>query len=167
MKAERKEIIERHLKEGRITVILSEGKVFYKSGKECKSKDPSGYYIVGIREGKNNYTYRVHEVIAVVMGLDVLGKDINHIDGVKTNNKPNNLEAITKKDNLLHAASTGLNKEIGSGHITRCVITQEIADEIRMLIAQGVSYTTISEKYGIAKCTISNIKHHRRWNNKK
>lgn len=164
MKAERKEIIERHLKEGKITAIVSEGRVFYKSGKECKAKDSGGYYAVCIREGKVKYTYRVHEVIAVILGLDVIGNDINHIDGVKTNDTPNNLEAITRGGNIYHAMRTGLNNEMGSGHITRCVITQEMADEIRELIEQGVSYNAISEKYGIAKCTISNIKHNRRWN---
>ena len=62
MKKERKDIIERHLREGKIIVSLEEGKVFYKSGKECTSVDTSGYYVVGIREGKKTYNYRVHEV---------------------------------------------------------------------------------------------------------
>ena len=163
MKKERKDIIERHLREGKIIVSLEEGKVFYKSGKECTSVDTSGYYVVGIREGKKTYNYRVHEVIAVVLGLDVIGNDINHIDGNKLNNNPHNIEAISRKENLIHATRTGLNNEIGSGHITNNKITKEIADEIRELIAQGVKYSVISEKYGIAQSTISNIKHHRRW----
>ena len=163
MKRERMESIQRIINDGRITVKLDEGRVFYKSGRECCTVDSCGYYHVGVREGKKTGNYRVHEIIAIVMGLDVLGNDINHIDGNKLNNKPENLEAISRKDNLLHAMRTGLSPQIGSGHITNNKITKEVAEEIKQLINQGVKYSVISEKYGIAQSTISNIKHGRRW----
>ena len=157
------ESIQRIINDGRITVKLDEGRVFYKSGRECCRVDSCGYYVVGVREGKKTGNYRVHEIIAIVMGLDVLGNDINHIDGNKLNNKPENLEAISRKDNLLHAMRTGLNPQIGSGHVTNNKITKEAAEEIKQLINQGVKYSVITEKYGIAQSTISNIKHGRRW----
>lgn len=49
-----------------------------------------------------SYSYYVHEVVAVVGGLNILNQTVNHIDGDKLNNRLSNLEAIPQIENNEH-----------------------------------------------------------------
>lgn len=74
-----------------------------------------GYNKVSIYENGNAHTFRVHRLVAEAFIDNPLQKpDINHIDGNKTNNNCNNLEWVTKSENMIHAYNTGLAK----GHPT-------------------------------------------------
>ena len=163
MNINRKQIIENHLSIGLIKADLSTGKVYYKSGKEATAKDKAGYYNMSVRYKGKRYCYRVHEVIAVAYGLDVVNKVVNHIDGVKTNNLPSNLEAVTIRENVLHAVRLGLNKETGSGHITNNKLTIDEVKKIKHMIAANIPLKDIAKEFNIAACTVSNIKTGKRW----
>jgi hypothetical protein len=52
----------------------------------------------------------IHRLVAETFLPKIAGKTcVNHIDGVKTNNRIDNLEWCTRKENNLHAYRTGLN----------------------------------------------------------
>ena len=97
-----------------------EGLIFSsKSNKFLKpSFDQQGYARVGIYIG--NYktkTIKIHRLIAETFIENPLNKkDVNHKDGIKSNNDLSNLEWATRSENIKHAFKNGLkiitNKQI-------------------------------------------------------
>lgn len=69
-----------------------------------------GYKMVSIVFSTDNVQKRyVHDLISeVFIGKKPLGKEVNHIDGDKTNNKVSNLEYITRSENIKHGLQNGL-----------------------------------------------------------
>ena len=69
----------------------------------------NGYLTVTLREGQKRCNELVHRLVAraFVPNEDGL-PEVNHIDGDKTNNRADNLEWCTRKQNMEHAAANGL-----------------------------------------------------------
>lgn len=67
----------------------------------------SGYAIVTLCKGENRYTRTIHRLVAEAF----LGESklvVNHKDGNKLNNRLDNLEYVTRSQNILHALDNGL-----------------------------------------------------------
>lgn len=76
---------------------------------ECVVK--SGYVVVHLRTNGVSKVYAVHRLIGRVFCSGYKeGLDINHKNGNKKDNKPENLEWVTRSENILHAYRTGLRK---------------------------------------------------------
>ena len=76
-------------------------------GKALSSKWLRNGYPSVSRNGESIY---VHRLVAMtfVTGFNKIKNCVNHIDGNKQNNKKENLEWVTKKENSIHASKTGL-----------------------------------------------------------
>ena len=73
--------------------------------------NPNGYRYVNLRKGKVAVNTRVHRLVAEHFISNLCSKKcVNHINGIKTDNKEINLEWATSSENNLHARVTGLNK---------------------------------------------------------
>lgn len=53
-------------------------------------------------------TFFIHQIVAVAAGHNIVGYEINHLDGNKHNNAIDNLEITDRSGNQLHAWRTGL-----------------------------------------------------------
>lgn len=96
-------------------LIISHGKKRYyqRNGKILKKAiNPYGYYCVTIKYlNGTQKVMGVHQLIAKTFIPNPDNKpQVNHIDGNKLNNKINNLEWCTVKENIQHAYKIGLNK---------------------------------------------------------
>ena len=84
--------------------------------------------------------------------------EVNHINGVKTDNLVENLEWCTRKENVTHAHKTGLIKPIKGKLHHNFKLTNEAIKEIRNLYDSGnFLQREIAEFYGVHQVTISEI----------
>lgn len=112
-------------------------------------------------DGKRNH-FDVHRLVArAFIGPVPPGHEVNHKGGVKTNNRPGNLEYVTRQQNLLHRTRI-LKIGIGEGH--HCAkLTNENVREIRRALAEGVSGYSLAKRFDVRTCTIYKIKHGQAW----
>ena len=91
-----------------------------------------GYQIVGASYGSTHYQY-VHRLVAETWIPNPNHyRDVNHINGDKTDNRVENLEWVTHSENIRHAYRTGLKKPSGGRKPTpiRIVETGEVFESI-------------------------------------
>lgn len=148
--------------------VRSKDRIIYKSDKTIQtlkgknlsqSTSSNGYKMVGIRfkNGVRNVT--VHKLVAEAFILkSAVPKKmcINHIDGVKSNNKFSNLEVVTYQQNQLHAFKTNLCKNIGENHCNAKFKTSDV-EKIRELYNGGNMQKDIAAIYGTSQAVISQI----------
>jgi len=72
--------------------------------------DLKGYIYVNLYKNKKGTAFRVHRLVAIAFILNPENKpQVNHKDGVKSNNYDWNLEWNTQSENIKHAFKNGLN----------------------------------------------------------
>jgi len=105
-----------------------------------------------------------HQLVATsFIGPYPNGMEINHIDGDKANNYLNNLEYVTRSENLCHAFRIDLRSLRGDNHSHNILVEKDIP-EIRMLLNEGdLSEREIGLMYGVKRSTIHNIRTKHSW----
>jgi hypothetical protein len=79
-----------------------------------------GYLEVKLSSGGRCKTYKTHRLVAETFVPNLEDKPVvNHKDGDKQNNFPDNLEWMTHSENLQHAYDTGL-KDQPKGKLSAC-----------------------------------------------
>lgn len=82
------------------------GVVYGKYGRPVRALS-KGY--IRVNHGRNKFYRDAHRLIwEAVNGPIPEGMQVNHINGIKTDNRIINLEVVTPRENLLHAYRTGL-----------------------------------------------------------
>jgi len=109
-------------------------------------------------------TKKVHRLVAeAFVGSIPIGYTVNHIDGIKANNRADNLEVITRGENISHSFQVIKTRtHVGFGN-PRAVLTEEKVREIRKKLLNGCSPSILVAEFGVTKHTISNIKVRKTW----
>lgn len=148
------EHIKNHLDELEVDVLKGEV-----TNKECKT-DRDGYLYVSLG-GK---TVRVHHIIgSLIFGERMVGYQINHINGIKHDNRPVNLEVVTPMENVKHAFETGLKKALRGEEIRTSKLKEEDIIRIRELRKEGKTLKEIGNMYGISFQQVSRIVRGEHW----
>lgn len=127
-----------------------------KNPRILKTSLSTGYEIFSIRVKNKNITYKVHKIVAeMFLGKMPPDKEcINHIDGVKTNNKAENLEYVTHAENRIHAIKTGLSSSAPNKKVTKNLI-EKIKNEF--IPTRRSNAIELSNKYNLSVSTIVRI----------
>ena len=154
---------------GRIKILstLEDKKVFVKD---------DGYIATTLGNGKQSYKY-VHRLVAEAFIKNKHNKpQVNHINGIKGDNRAENLEWMTPAENIRHAIDTGLlkykkkEKEIKNSKYSLgeeangSKLTPEEVIEIRVLWElREFKQVELAEKFGVDNSTINDIIRRKRW----
>ena len=135
-----------------------------------KTINNCGYLYVCLYDGLSKNKY-VHRIVAEAW-LPNNGKPhINHKNGLKTDNRLNNLEWVTPSENKKHAFNTGLtsikisqrlasSRNITINNIDKRLLSIEQARQVRMMFLDGHTRNDLSKHfeidYGVIKRIVSN-----------
>jgi hypothetical protein len=124
------------------------------------SKD--GYLRVSL-SNNGEKTIAIHRLICLSFIPNPLNKPtVNHINGIKTDNRLCNLEWATRSENSLHAFKNGLSVGmIGEKH-PKSKLTEKQVIEIRNNY-HNLSHKKIGEIYGVSRRAICDIRLGRNW----
>ena len=144
-------------------------------------KDRYGYMNVYLSKDGVMKKFKVHRLVAIAFIENTNNyPEINHIDGNKENNSVDNLEWVTRSQNLKHAHKMGLKKfstkeGLPCGgvsyreHNGNHKLTEHDVDEIRKLYIPNSPIfggRALARKYGVGATTIWNILNNNTWTEK-
>lgn len=140
--------------------VTEDGRIFSNVGKRKEMKGKitrCGYRMVILTVNGKKLCQSIHRLVAEAFIPNPNNlPEVNHVDGNKLNNRVDNLEWVTKKQNLVHARDNGLLS------ITK--INMEIANKIRELYKTGeYSYRELGDLFGLKHSEIGYIMQNKRW----
>ena len=126
-------------------------------------KDCKGYSRVKLSKNAIESTKKVHRLVADAFLNNLQNKpEVNHINGIKDDNRFDNLEWVTSSENTIHALNNKLKvSQKGSEH-GNSKLNEEKVLEIRK-IGRSKSLKEIAEIYGVDKSSISLILLNKAW----
>lgn len=115
----------------------------------------------------NNYTISIHRLIMLEFKSNEYfkGSVINHKNGIKTDNRIENLEWCTIKHNVIHAINNGLNPNFikyGVNHKSS-KLNEEDIPKIRNMYKNIKNYTKVGQKFGISDNAVRKIVQGKTW----
>lgn len=129
-------------------------------------KDTQGYYVVSLSNGDRGKWKRVHILVASAFIPNPENKpEVNHKNGNKLDNRVENLEWVTHRENCLHAWKSGLHKNekerikkiVEANLFTKKIGRGTVLEIYKEYLSGGVSMKEIAKKFGVSAQTVCNI----------
>lgn len=133
-------------------------------GRYLKPSSARGYPMVGLYKDSASKKYTIHKLMCTTfMGGVPIGMQVNHKNGVKTDNRLRNLEIVSPGYNTRHAWKAGLcRRVVGEDNSNSKLKTKDVR-YIKRLLRQGVSQCEIGRRFGRNPVTIWHIANNSTW----
>ena len=126
-----------------------------------------GYLGLALSKNNKSTSFDVHRLVALSF-IDgyIDGLEVNHKNCVKDDNRAENLEWVTHKENAVHAFKNGLHKIFSGVNSGMAKITEEDVATIRYLSKNtSITYSEIADIYPIGVASVTNIINRKTWRN--
>lgn len=107
---------------------------------------------------KNSKVKPVHILVAESFIQNPLKlPEVNHKDGVKTNNNESNLEWVTHLENMQHAVRTRLLDVKGEKHFAHKLTELQVLECRKRYLAGGVYHKDLANEFGITRRNMGDV----------
>ena len=121
--------------------------------------DGNGYHQIDLHVNGRRKVYKVHRLIAMSFVPNVNNfREINHRNGIKTDNRAENLEWVTRSDNMKHCFATGLHETMAGERCGRHKLKEKDVIFIRESVGRlEYSQAALARKFNVSRSLISKI----------
>lgn len=145
--------------------VTDSGKVFSVRSKRFLNPKPysCGYvYVVLFRNGDRE-RHMVHRLVAkAFIESSTDNFEVNHINGIKHDNRKENLEWVSRSENIKHAISIGLKKSSRGEQNGQSKLTWENVAYIRK-VGDSVTKKELASKFGVDPAVIRRVLNNESW----
>jgi hypothetical protein len=131
-------------------IIRSNGSPYKRESKILKPALDKGYLKGAVCVNKKMISYKIHKLVAnyFVDGKKD-GLEVNHINGVKSDNNSQNLEWVTHSENIIHAVKIGLLPVTRGSQRVQAKMDEQTVLKIYDLRSKGLQRKLILSELGI------------------
>jgi len=137
-----------------------------KSNKILKQKDyRHGYKGITLYNKGKFKTHQLHRLIMLTFKQDEYfeGALVNHKNNIKYDNRLENLEWCTQKENIQHMIKQGRNNTPKGERSGKTIFKNEDILEMRRLYNSGITIKEINKNYSVTYACIQRIVNNKRW----
>lgn len=146
--------------------VTEDGRVWSKrkQGFLTPRKTNHGYLSVALYANGLRNDIGIHRLVMwAYVGPQPEQIEVRHKNGVRNDNRLNNLGYGTRSDNAKDRVAHGNNHQTKGERNGRSKLTQEQVDEIKVRLAHGEMPRLIAPDYNVKKLTIERIRNQSTW----
>lgn len=137
------------------------------AGRILQPGDKNGYPVVNLHKNGNGQAVYIHRIVALVFVGPEPKYEVNHINGDRTDNRPNNLEWVTHTGNMQNAVERGANYIIPARKGEASAQAILTANDVKKIRAEYTGkygeLTKYARRYGVTPTAIWNVVNGKTW----
>lgn len=124
-----------------------------------------GYLLITLILNRKKYYFYIHHLVLNHFKIKKpTGLECNHKNGIKNDNRIENLEWTTPKKNIEHSIKTGLRNTSGENN-PKSKLTVKDVIQIKVRLKGKEYQKDIAKDFGVSQAVISDINNNKIWRN--